>query len=148
MIAAALKRAAKLLKRTRDDSDFIQSVQVSWLDYMSGGGSEPAPPPLPLETLDDNCLIGGTPEIPIVWITSDNQIVCSVNGNSILLPAAPAIIGLLTELNGGATLKVGDLIKKYTGASRRNGVQFKTTKDGLRFLLSKLYSLRAINLRN
>jgi hypothetical protein len=42
MIAAALKRAAKLLKRTRDDSDFIQSVQVSWLDYMSGGGSEPA----------------------------------------------------------------------------------------------------------
>ena len=148
MIAAAIKRAAKLLKRARDDSDFFQSVQVSWLDYMTSGGNDPAPPPLPLETLDDDCLIGGIPEIPIVWITSDNQMVCSANGNSILLPAAPAIIGLLTELNGGATLRVRDLIKKYTGASRRDGVQFKVTKDGLRFVLSKLYSLRAISLRN
>jgi len=148
MIAAAVKRAAKLLKRAPDDSDFIQSVQVSWLDHMTSGGNDPPPPPLPLETLDDNCLIGGIPEIPIVWVTSDNQIVCSANGNSILLPAAPAIIGLLTELNGGASLRVRDLIKKYTGASRRDGVQFKVTKEGLRFLLSKLYSLRAISLRN
>ena len=148
MIAAAIKRAAKVLKRARDDSDFFQSIQVSWLDYMTSGGNDPAPPPLPPETLDDNCLIGGIPEIPIVWITSDNQIVCSANGNSILLPAAPAIIGLLTELNGGATLRVRDLIKKYTGVSRRDGVQFKVTKDGLRFVLSKLYSLRAISLRN
>lgn len=148
MIAAAIKRAAKLLKRAHDDSDFIQALQVTWLDYMTSGGSDPVPPPLPLAELDDDRLIGGIPEIPIVWILSSNQIVCSANGNSILLPAAPAIIGLLTELNGGATLKVRDLIKKYTGVSRRDGVQFKVTKDGLRFLLSKLYSLRAISVRN
>jgi 50S ribosomal protein L16 3-hydroxylase len=148
MIAAAATRAAKLLKRARDDSDFIQSVQVAWLDHMTSGGNDPPPPPLPLETLDDNCLIGGIPEIPIVWITSDDKIVCSANGNSILLPAAPAIVGLLTELNGGATLRVRDLIKKYKGVSRRDGVQFKVTKPGLRFLLSKLYSLRAISKRD
>jgi hypothetical protein len=88
------------------------------------------------------------PETPIVWIVSDNQIVCSANGNSILLPAAPAIIALLTELNGGAMLRVRDLIKKYKGVSSRDGVQFKVTKDGLRFLLSKLYSLRAIRIKN
>ena len=148
MITAAVKRAAKLLKRARDDSDFIRSLQVSWLDYMTSGGNEPAPHPLPLENLNDDCLIGGKPEIPIVWILTDNQIVCSANGNSILLPAAPAIIRLLTELNGGATLRVRDLIKKYAGVSRRDGLQFKVTKDGLRFLLAKLHSLRAISIRN
>jgi len=148
MIAAAIKRAAKLLKRAHDDSDFIQTLQVCWLDHMTSEGSEPAPPPLPLENLDDDCLVRGMPETPIVWIVSENKIVCSANGNSILLPAAPAIIGLLTELNGGATLRVRDLIKKYKGLSRRDGVQFKVTKDGLHFLLSKLYSLRAIRMVN
>ena len=84
----------------------------------------------------------------VVWIVSENQIVCSANGNSILLPAAPEMIALLTELNGGATLRVRDLIKKYKGVSRRDGGQFKVTKDGLRCLLSKLYSLRAIRMLN
>jgi ribosomal protein L16 Arg81 hydroxylase len=148
MIVAAIKQAAKLLQRTHDDSDFIQALQVCWLDHITSEGSEPAPSPLPLENLDDDCVVGGMPETPIVWIVSDNQIVCSANGNSILLPAAPAIIALLTELNGGAMLRVRDLIKKYKGVSSRDGVQFKVTKDGLRFLLSKLYSLRAIRIKN
>lgn len=77
MIAAAIKRAAKMLKRAHNDSDFIQALQVTWLDYMTSGGSDPAPPPLPLEELDDDRLIGGIPEIPIVWILSNDQIVCS-----------------------------------------------------------------------
>jgi len=62
MIAAAIKRATKVLKRTRDDADFIQSLQVSWLDYMTSGGSEPAPTPLPQKDLDDECLVAGMPE--------------------------------------------------------------------------------------
>src|SRR5262245_32691468 len=148
MIAAAIKRAAKLLKRAHNDAELIQLLQAAWLDHMTSEGSEPAPTPLPLEELDDDCLIGGIPEVPIVWIISNDKIVCSANGNSILLPPAPAIIALLTELNSGATLKVSDLIRKYKGVSRRNGVQFKVTKDVLRFLLSKLYSLRAITMRN
>jgi hypothetical protein len=56
------------------------------------------------------------PEIPIVWITSDNQIVCSVNGNSILLPAAPAIIGLLTRIEWRGDAEGRDLIKKISGS--------------------------------
>ncbi|HSQ18884.1 MAG TPA: cupin domain-containing protein [Blastocatellia bacterium] len=144
MIAATVEQATKLLRRARHDFDFTQSLQVSWLNHMTSGGSDPAPPPLPLEMLDDDSLIRGLPEVPIVWIVSDNQIVCSANGHSVLLPAAPAIIRLLKVLNDGATLRVRDFIGKYSGVSRRDGVQFNVTEDGIRFLLAKLYSLRAI----
>jgi len=47
-------------------------------------------------------------------------------------------------LNKGAVLPVGDLVKKYAGVSRFNGQRFEVTEEGIRFLLAKLYSLRAI----
>lgn len=145
MIAATVRQATRSLSRAQHNPDLIQSIQVSWLNYMTSGGSDPAPRPLPLEILKDEYCVRAIPELPLVWIAgSDDQIICSANGHSFAMPGAPAIARLLKELNDGATLQVGELIRKYAGSSRRNGLKFNITKEGIRFLLSKLYSLRAI----
>lgn len=149
IIAAKVRQATKSLAKTRRDFDFIQSLQVSWLNRMTSSGSHLVPPPRPIEILNDADVVRGTPELPILWISGpDNQILCSANGHSFTLPAAPSVIRLLEELNGGATLRVGELVKKYARVSRRNGIRFNVTIDGIRFLLSKLYSLRAIECGN
>jgi len=145
MIAATVRQATNLLRRTPHNFDFIQSLQATWLNRMTSSGSHLAPPPLPIEILNDDYVVRGLPELPILWITSsDNQIICSANGHSVTVPAAPSVIKLLKELNSGSTLRVGELVKKCTGVSRRDGIQFNVSDDGIRFLLSKLYSLRAI----
>jgi len=145
MIAATVRQATRLLKRTPQNFELIQSLQATWLNRMTSSGSHLAPPPLPIEILKDDYVVRGIPELPILWITTpDNQILCSANGHSFTLPAAPSVIRLLKELNSGAPLRVGEFVKKYTGVSGCDGIQFNVSIDGIRFLLSKLYSLRAI----
>jgi len=145
MIAATVRQATNLLRRTPQDFEFIQSLQSTWLNRMTSSGSHLAPPPLPIEILNDDYVVRGIPELPILWITApDDQILCSANGHSFTLPAAPSAIRLLKELNSGAPLRVGECVKKFTGVSRCDGIQFNVSDEGIRFLLSKLYSLRAI----
>ena len=145
MIAATVRQATRLLRRTPHNFDFIQSLQATWLNRMTSSGSHLAPPPLPIEILDDDPVVRGIPELPLLWITApDNQLLCSANGHSFTLPAAPSVIRLLKELNSGAPLRVGEFVKKYTGVSRCDGIQFNVSDEGIQFLLSKLYSLRAI----
>jgi 50S ribosomal protein L16 3-hydroxylase len=144
-IATTVRQAINLLRRTSRDSEFVQSLQVSWLNHLTSGGSQPPPPPLLIEDLNDDCQVRGIPKLPLVWIfASDTELICSANGHSFSVPAAPAVIELLTRLNRNAPLQVGEIVKKYSGVSHRDGYEFNVTEEGLRFLLAKLYSVRAI----
>ena len=71
--------------------------------------------------------------------------VCSANGHSFTIPADPRIIKLQAQLNSGASVSVGELIAKYTGVTQSEGVEFIASAEGIRTVLSKLYSLRAIS---
>src|SRR6185503_17197565 len=80
------------------------------------------------------------------WLVdASHQLVCSANGHSFTIPADPRVIRMLKRLNTGEPLLVSDLIKKYVGTSKSNGLEFVATPDGIREVLSKLYSLRGIS---
>ena len=126
--------------------DFAQTIQVSWLDRLTGSGSDPVPLPLPLKTLADDAFVQGCPEYPILWIpVADHHVACSANGHSFTIPADPNIIELLERLNTGETVQVKSLIEEHTGVTQCVGVEFNTLPEGIRTVLSKLYSLRAIS---
>jgi len=113
---------------------------------LTGGSFKKVPPPLPWKTLGDAEVVKGCPAYPIVWVrTADQHLICSANGHSFTIPADPRVIRMLEQLNSGEALLVRNLIKKYVGTSRSHGVEFVATSDGIREVLSKLYSLRGIS---
>ena len=146
MIAGVTKLALKALQKATRDSDFAEAIQVSWLDRLTASGSDPVPPPLPLKALADEAFVQGAPEYPILWIPlADHHVACSANGHAFTVPADPKIIKLLERLNSGETLQVKTLIEEHTGVTQGVGVEFNTVPEGIRTVLSKLYSLRAIS---
>ena len=146
MIARVTKLALKALQKANRESDFAEAIQVSWLDRLTASGSDPVPPPLPLKALADEAFVQGSPEYPILWIpVADHHLACSANGHAFTVPADPKIIKLLERLNSGETLQVKTLIEEHTGVTRGGGVVFNTVPEGIRTVLSKLYSLRAIS---
>jgi len=146
MITKVTKLAIKALQKASRDLDFAQTIQVSWLDRLTGSGSDPVPAPLPLKALAEDTVVQGSPEYPILWIPVANyRLACSANGHAFTIPADPKIIELLERLNSGEVVLVKSLIEEYTGVTQCDGVEFNTLPEGIRTVLSKLYSLRAIS---
>ncbi|HVS81105.1 MAG TPA: cupin domain-containing protein [Pyrinomonadaceae bacterium] len=144
-ISKSVRLATNALRRAERDPGFAQGLQVSWLNLVTSSYNEPVPSPLPFEVMEDDDIVRGFPKQPILWIPStQDHIVCSANGHAFTLPAAPKIIELFERLNSGQRLRVAKLIDRYTGVTRRNGMQFDVSAEGISTLLSKLYSLRAI----
>lgn len=146
MISKFTKLGIKALQKASRDSDFAQAIQVSWLDRLTGSGSDPVPPPLPWKELADDAIVQGSLEYPILWIpVANHQLACSANGHAFTIPADPKIIELLERLNKGEVVQVKNLIQEHTGVTRSDGAEFSTLPEGIRTVLSKLYSLRAIS---
>jgi len=146
MIAGVTKLALKALQKANRSPDFAEAIQVSWLDRLTASGSDPVPPPLPLKALADDAFVHGSPEYPILWIpVADHHLACSANGHAFTVPADPKMIKLLERLNSGEALQVKTLIEEHTGVTQGVGVVFNTVPEGIRTVLSKLHSLRAIH---
>jgi ribosomal protein L16 Arg81 hydroxylase len=146
MIAGVTKLALKALQKANRNPDFAEAIQVSWLDRLTASGSDPVPPPLPLKALADEAFVHGSPEYPILWIpVADHHLACSANGHAFTVPADPKMIKLLERLNSGETLQVKTLIEEHTGVTQGGCVVFNTVPEGIRTVLSKLHSLRAIH---
>jgi 50S ribosomal protein L16 3-hydroxylase len=146
MISKVTKLAIKALQKASRDADFAQAIQVSWLDRLTGSGSDPVPAPLPVKALADDAFVQGSPEYPILWIpVADHQLACSANGHAFTIPADPKTIELLKRLNSGETVQVKSLIEEHTGMTQCDDVNFNTLPEGIHTLLSKLYSFRAIS---
>lgn len=146
MISKVTKLSIKALQKASRDFDFAQAIQVSWLDRLTGSGSDPVPAPLPLKALAEDTVVQGSPEYPILWIpVANHQIACSANGHAFTIPADPKIIELLERLNSGEAVRVKSLIEEHTGVTQCEGVEFTTLPEGICTVLSKLHSLRAIS---
>ncbi len=146
MISRVTTLSIKALQKASRDPDFAQAIQVSWLDRLTGSGSDPVPPPLPLKALAENTVVQGCPEYPILWIpVANHHLACSANGHAFTIPADPKIIELLERLNRGEAVRVQSLIEEHTGVTKCEGVEFNTLPEGIHTVLSKLHSLRAIS---
>ncbi|MGH9944670.1 MAG: JmjC domain-containing protein [Pyrinomonadaceae bacterium] len=146
MISEVTQLAIKALRKSSRDADFARELQVSWLKRLTGTGSDPVPPPLPWKELADDALVQGCPEYPILWIPlAKHHLACSANGHAFTIPADPKTIALLKRLNRGEVVQVKRLIEEHTGVTKCDGVEFNTSPEGIRTVLSKLYSFRAIS---
>jgi len=146
MISKVTKLSIKALQKASRDLDFAQAIQVSWLDRLTGSGSDPVPAPLPLKAFAKDAVVQGSPEHPILWLpVANHQLACSANGHAFTIPADPKIIELLERLNSGEVVQVKSLIEEHTGVTKCDSVEFNTLPEGIRTVLSKLYSLRAIS---
>ena len=145
LIPKVSKLAIAALRKASHDPQLAQSLRVLWLNLMTGAGSDYVPPPLPLRILADDLVIKGYRERPILWMAdTDGDMICSAQGHSFTIPADPSVIRMFKRLNGGEAVRVGDLIAEHTGKTVRDGIAFNAPPEGIRAVLSRLYSLRAI----
>jgi hypothetical protein len=145
LIPKMSRLAVAALRKASHDPTLAQSLRTLWLNLMTGAGSDYVPPPLPWRILSDDLVIKGYPKCPILWTpNTDDDMICSTQGHSFTIPADPSIIRMFKRLNGGETARVGDLIAEHAGKTVRDGVAFNASPEGVRAVLSRLYSLRAI----
>ena len=148
LISKMSNLAVAELRKASGDPKLAQSLRVLWLNLITGAGSDYVPPPLPWRVLRDDQVIKGCPERPILWILdTDGEMLCSAQGHSFTIPADPGVIRMFKRLNRGEAARVADLIAEHTGKTMRAGVTFNASPEGIRTVLSRLYSLRAIEER-
>jgi 50S ribosomal protein L16 3-hydroxylase len=145
-IAEVVSRATAALREVSQDPGLDLRLHAAWLNHVTGSGFTTVPSPLPMDHLDDQAVVRGRPEYPIIWMhTDDEDLICSVNGHAFSLTASPSNVALLERLNRGDRHRVDRLVTDHSGPSEADGVQFETTPADVRALLEKLVSLRAIS---
>jgi len=139
-----LEKLARSLRELSSDDEFKRDASVEWLNRLSGFGFAHVPPPLAQTKLRDGDIVRGDAADPILCLAAGDEVICSANGHAFSVGAHPEILKLLRELNRGNSLRVGALIKQYSGDARVGRVTFKARSEDIRALLEKLYCLRAI----
>ena len=127
------------------DGHLLQELTAEVLNHGTGGGFPCVPPPLPTRALADGDCVRGCPDNPVLWRALEgHRLVCSANGHAFSVPASPRTVELLTRLNAGAPLRVGEITREYAGTHRVGEVEFRATPEAVRSLLETLVSLRAL----
>jgi 50S ribosomal protein L16 3-hydroxylase len=144
-ISQMQRRAAAAFTKAIARPEIGESLAVTWLNRATSFGFSKVPDPLPHRHLNDNAVIRAHPHYPIIWLAGrDDEVICSANGHAFSVAAHPEVLKLLRELNRGNALRVGALIKQYSGDAQVGRVTFKARSEDIRALLEKLYCLRAI----
>jgi hypothetical protein len=95
-----------------------ESLRRLWLRLTTGYGFFNTPRPLEDVSIDEDEMLQGDPEYPIVWAQGINGVVdVSVNGKLLQLPQNLAIGTLLSRLNSGVPVRVREL-QALSGAAR------------------------------
>jgi len=139
------ERVVGALRNASQDSQVHQTLQVNWMNCLTRFGFASVPPPLPRRALDDDEIVRGDPNYPILWLPTENdEIICSANGHSFSITAHPKVLKLLERINSGEACSVGQLMHEHAGAARLGQAEFMLTREDIRALLEKLYSLHAM----
>lgn len=103
------------------------------------------PPPAAWQELMDEDVIHADKRFPIEWLFVEKfYAVVSANGHTFPSFADSRIVRLLELLNTGVALRVEDLLTEFSGTTHYGDVEFEIKPEGLRDLLERLLSLRAI----
>jgi 50S ribosomal protein L16 3-hydroxylase len=140
------ERVTGALHKASQNSQLQQALQVNWLNSLTRFGFARVSPPLPRRALDNDEIVRGDPNHPIMWLsTSDGEIICSANGHSFLITAHPKILKLLECLNRGLPHRVKQLAEDHAGAVNLGKIKLEASPDDIRAILERLCSLRAIS---
>lgn len=146
-ISRSVEKARRSLEKAVAGSSLEDAVKSEWLDCATSLGIENPPRPLPWRTLKDDEILRGDPLYPVVWLPAgDDRMICSANGHSFTIAAHPGIRKMLGELNTGRARRVKDLIEKYSGTVRTGRVEIEALPEGVRDILEKLRSIRAVTI--
>ncbi|MBC7910995.1 MAG: hypothetical protein H7Y30_10875 [Pyrinomonadaceae bacterium] len=132
------------LREASQDTQLAQSLRIAWLNRMSSFGFQAVPPPLPQSALADEDVCCVDTHYPILWLHADNEFVCSANGHAFSITAHPIVLQLLEQLNKGESCRIKCLLDKYAGTALVNNVEVAVTREDLRSIMEKLWSLRAL----
>jgi hypothetical protein len=146
-ISRSVETARRSLEKAVEGESLETAVKSEWLDRATSLGIENVPPPLPWRTLKDGDVLRGDPLYPLVWLpTGDDRMICAANGHSFTIAAHPGIRKMFAALNTGRALRVKDLIAKYSGTARTGRVEVEALPEGVRDVLEKLRSIRAVTI--
>lgn len=103
------------------------------------------PMPAVWQELNDEDTVRADSRFPIEWLfVEDFRVTVSANGHIFPFLADERIVRLLELLNTGKALRAADLLTEFSGSARYDEVEFDIDPEGLRALLEKLLSLRAV----
>src|SRR5207247_2603636 len=109
-----LERAAAALREVVDGPELDLALRAAWMDRVTAFGFGAPPPLRRWRRLPDEAWVRGFREYPIRWTRwLDDEICCSANGRSFIVPAHPSVPELLNRLNAGTECRVGALVDEY-----------------------------------
>ncbi len=145
-VRAIAAEALRSLRRSVEGAPPRNAVAADWLRRATSLGIANVPPPLAWRTLNHGDRVTGDPRYPVVWLPAGpGSVICAANGHSFVIAAHPGILRMVRLLNRGRPGIVGELLTRYSGVIRVRGTEISATKEGVRDVLEKLVSLRAIS---
>lgn len=103
------------------------------------------PMPADWQKLNDDDVVRADSRFPIAYFfAEDFRVVVSANGHTFPFLADERIVRLFELLNTGEAFVVEDLLTEFSGVANYDDVEFEIEPEGLRALLERLLSLRAI----
>ena len=146
-ISRSVETARRSLEKAIGGGSLEDAVKSEWLERATSLGIENVPRPLPWRTLKDGDLLRGDPLYPVVsLLAGDDRMICSANGHCSRSPRIPGFGRCSRELNTGRALRVRDLLAKYSGTARTGKVEIEALPEGIRDVLEKLWSIRAVTI--
>ena len=146
-VSRSVEAALDSFREVVERPTFTDAMKSEWLERVTGLGIEGTPPPLPWRTLNDGDLLRGDPDYPVVCVPAgDSRIICSANGHSFSIAAHPGMRKMVGVLNEGRARRVKDLIETYAGSATVGGVEIEALPEGVRDVLEKLTSIRALKI--
>lgn len=121
-------------------------VRTTWLRRTTAAGLEPAPEPARRNRLADGDRVRADRRFPIAWARDGaRELICSANGHAVRVAGHAGVARMLAALNTGRAARVGDLVRRFRAAGSARGAEpIPATRAGMKLLLEKLCSFRAI----
>jgi Cupin-like domain len=140
-VPPAIQELRELAHTLTKDGHFQEMAEELWFKKLSASGFEAVPPPTAIPKLPKESIVQGDADFPILLVEGNNaQGKIFANGHMIEMPMSPGLIAVISRINMGKHIRVGDLLTDSLG-NVENGAD---SAEKLHGLLESLASFRAI----
>jgi len=146
----ALTDAVHAFRDVSEPREARRHIQSTWLKRLTAGGFEPVPPPGRTRRLKDDHHVQADARFPILFERDGGRHwLCAANGHALRgTGGGKAIDAFFQRLNRGRNERVGELLQPFRVAhtAKHGSDVIAATRDGMRNVLEKLHTFRAITL--